>query len=152
MNDIIIMGVLSVIVAQFIKLPIYYFRYEKFYLPIIFSTGSMPSSHTAFVVSITYAIGRVEGFESSIYALAFVFAAIVIHDAVKVRGESSKHAVVLNQLTETVMEISEVVDFRKTKIEREKKLKELVGHTTSEVIGGFAIGIIVVIVYFNVFM
>ncbi len=152
MNDIIVIGLIAVVVAQILKLPIYYIKHDKIYLPIVLSTGSMPSSHTSFVVSVSYAIGLVDGFDTSIYALSFVFAAIVIHDAVKVRGESSKHAIVLNQLTETVQEMGELINFRNSKNEREKKLKELVGHTTSEVIVGFIIGIIVAMVYFQLFM
>ena len=45
----------------------------------------MPSSHSAIVCSLAVLIGRQYGFDSGIFAIAFVFAFIVMYDAAGVR-------------------------------------------------------------------
>lgn len=150
MNEILFVSFVSLVLAQLIKFPIYYIKHRKFYLPIIISTGSMPSSHTSFVVSLATSIGIIEGTQSSVFALAVVFAMITLHDAVMVRGESGKQAQLLNELTQIVEELGESINFKNTKEIREEKLKTLIGHSFSEVLAGFVLGIVWPFIYFLV--
>lgn len=151
MNEVLFVSVITVVIAQCLKVPIYYIKNKQWKISIAFSTGSMPSSHTAFVVSLATSIGIVEGVDTSIYALSVVFAMIIIHDAIKVRGESGKQAVVLNDLNESVSEIRKLINIKNTKEMRENKLKELIGHTLNEVIGGIILGLIIPVISFELF-
>lgn len=148
MNKILFVAVMGMVFAQLLKFPIYYIKHGKVYFPIIFSTGSMPSSHTAFVVSLVTAIGISEGTKSSVFAVAAVFAMITIHDAVKVRGESGKQAIVINELVQIVEELSGSIDPRNDRKVRQAKLKTLIGHSMSEVLAGIVLGIVWPIIYF----
>ena len=149
MNHILIASLLSMVFAQVVKVPIYYYKKRKFRPSMMFSTGSMPSSHTAFVVTMVIMTGFIEGLNSSIFAVATIFALITIHDAVKVRGESGKQAKIVNQLVSDFTGMYEMMNL-KTPVERTEKLKELIGHTTAEVFGGLVSGIIIALIYISV--
>ncbi len=98
----------------------------------------MPSSHSAFVFSLMLAIGIHEGVGSTSFALAFALAAVVIYDAMGVRRETGRQGAVLNQiLTEVMVEGKPIT---------EKQLKELVGHSPLEVLGGLIVGFLVVLI------
>ena len=49
---------------------------------LFISYGGMPSSHTAFSISITTLIGLRIGFDTSIFAMALVFTLLIMRDAV----------------------------------------------------------------------
>lgn len=140
MNQVLFVCILAWAIAQTMKYPIYYLKTGQSNIGIIFSTGSMPSSHTAIVTSLALEVGKVAGWNSPVFAVAFVLASIVIHDAVKVRGESGKQAQIINKLVESL-------DFHVNFEKRQERLKELIGHTTSEVIGGFVVGLVVFLIY-----
>lgn len=140
---VIIVALLTMLVAQGIKLPIYYFKTGIWDSTIIFSTGSMPSSHSAVVIATVLEIGVLEGYSSSLFGLSCVFAAIVIHDAIKVRGETGKQAKQINELSDSLKNIQEIMNFKNENEVQQAQLKELIGHTSSEVIGGIMIGIII---------
>lgn len=93
-----------------------------------FTHGHMPSAHTAFVVSTLTSIGYFEGINSGVFALAFIFAFIIIDDALRLRMYLGDQGRYLNML------INELpVDKKKF-----PRLKERIGHRISEVIiGGF---------------
>lgn len=95
-------------------------------------TGGMPSSHSAFVTSLATAIGIVDGWDTTIFALATVFALIVMYDAAGVRRAAGKQAQVLNLI---------VADINKNDFHPER-LKELLGHTPVEVLVGALFGIL----------
>jgi len=96
----------------------------------------MPSSHSSFVVGLMTAVGLVHGWDSSIFAIAFVFALVVMYDAAGVRRAVGKQAVIINQIIEDW-------HTKKNKPLNEKRLKELIGHTPVEVIAGATLGIII---------
>lgn len=152
MNQILFVSIMGMVIAQVLKFPIYYFKKGKVYPQIIFSTGSMPSSHTSFVVSLATSIGIVSGTDTSVFALAVVFALITLHDAVMVRGESGKHAAVINELVMMVDELGQSINPRNNKEVRQDKLKTLIGHTGTEVLAGLGLGIIWPLIYFMLIM
>jgi acid phosphatase family membrane protein YuiD len=73
---------------------------------------------------LAYGLGSVE------FAISAIMAIIVCHDAMGVRRETGKQAVILNELIKT-FESGHTPD-----------LKELVGHTPLQVIMGILIGMI----------
>ena len=100
----------------------------------IVGAGGMPSSHSAIVCSIAVLIGREYGFDTGIFALATIFAFIVMYDAAGVRRAAGKQARILNKILETP---------GLTTVEVQGKLIEALGHTPIQVFVGALLGIIV---------
>ena len=121
-------------IAQALKIPTYWLVEKKLDLMRFFGSGGMPSSHSAFVVSLAIMVGAIEGFSTAAFAIAVVLAAIVMYDASGVRHETGVQGQVLNEILEKVFVNGEPI----TDVE----LKELVGHTKVEVAGGFIVGVL----------
>jgi len=141
-------SLIAMILAQVLKLPIYYLLYRKWFPSMLFSTGGMPSSHSAFVTALTLSIALTEGITSPYFAISFVLAGVVIHDSIGIRREAGKHATVLNNMKEEIADIVTELYKGKEKDEKlvETKLKELLGHEPIEAITGTLLGVIVVLV------
>ena len=136
-NKPLIIAATSWLVAGILKMLVELRVNKKLTISRIVGAGGMPSSHTSTVVALAISIARFNGLSSGEFALAMIFAIIVIHDAVGVRLETGKQAKVLN----TMMFESEAfkdLDF-------EKQLKEYVGHTPSQALAGAIVGIAVTI-------
>ena len=133
-NQVLLCCITAWFVAQALKIPTYYLVEKKWDWHRFFGSGGMPSSHTAFVVSLTLMIGATQGFDSAIFALSFTMAAIVMYDATGVRRETGKQAVVINEIVQKMFVNGESIT--------DEELKELVGHTHVEVIGGVIVGLL----------
>ncbi|RKQ29588.1 divergent PAP2 family protein [Oceanobacillus halophilus] len=143
----------AIVFAQFIKIPIKFLVTKEFTPNIAFSTGGMPSSHSAAVTALTTAIGIVEGVSSSIFALSAIFSVITMYDASGVRRHAGRHAVALNRLIDDFqLFFDHAKDWnRKEEYEKRKQLKELLGHEPSEVFFGSVTGIIVAFLVYPLF-
>lgn len=131
-NYCFIIAATSWLVAGIIKVIIEFILNNTISLKRILGSGGMPSSHTATVVSLAISLGYINGIDSSIFALAVMFAIIVIHDAVGVRQETGKQAKVLNQM---LFDTDIFSDF-----DLQKHFKEYVGHTPFQVLVGGIVG------------
>lgn len=131
--------------AQFIKIPLHYITHRTWDWGLLFSTGGMPSSHSAAVTGLATAVGISEGFMSTYFAIAAVFAIIVMFDAAGVRRHAGKHAALLNILFEEFNLLKKELQLLRVKDEQEKreKLKELLGHQPIEVFMGAWLGILI---------
>lgn len=107
---------------------------RKFNFKRILGAGGMPSSHSAVVVSITTLIGKYEGVDTPLFALALITAFIVMYDACGVRRAAGKQAELLNRLVETP---------GLTGVEVSEKLVEVLGHTPVQVFVGALIGVVI---------
>ena len=136
--------------AQFVKVPLYYLKNRKWRLSLIFSTGGMPSSHSAMVASLATAVALYTGADSVYFAISFVFAAVVIYDAMGIRRHAGKHAAMLNKLIADLKEIkdSPVLMKRFADPQYHRQFKELLGHEPAETIWGSIFGIAVAFGYF----
>ena len=56
----------------------------------------MPSSHSAVVVGLATLIGKYEGINTPIFAIALIFSFVVMYDAAGVRRAAGKQAKLLN--------------------------------------------------------
>lgn len=110
----------------------------------IFSYSDMPSGHTAVVTSIVTIIALKEGLNSSLFAIAFVFATIVIVDAIGLRNYLGQHGKTLNILVKDLKD-DEFLDLAYP------KLLEKIGHTPLQVLVGGIIGIITSLLGFYLF-
>lgn len=110
---------------------------KKFNFKRIMGAGGMPSSHSAVVTGLATLVGKYEGVNTPIFAIALILAFVVMYDACGVRRAAGKQATLLNKLIETPglsgVQVSE-------------KLVEVLGHTPIQVFVGALIGFIVGIV------
>jgi uncharacterized protein len=119
-------------VAQIIKIAVSSARAKKFDYSLLFSTGGMPSSHTSTVCALATTLGLTLGPVSPVFAIAAVFAMIVMVDAMGVRQTVSNQSDVLNQIIDELF---------KDHPEFDQRLREFIGHTRMEVIIGAFLGI-----------
>ena len=143
-NGILITAESSWAIAQVMKIFIHWWVYKKFDIMRLFGDGGMPSGHSATVSSLACITGLVYGLNSFEFAFTMILAIIVCHDAMGVRMETGKQAIILNEITDSLGiifsdEVAEV------------KLKEMVGHTMPQVIAGVALGILDAIVVYHIF-
>jgi uncharacterized protein len=132
-NKIFMTTLSAWVIAQTIKVTIGVIRQRKFDFRWLVGTGGMPSSHASGASCLATAIGLEYGFDSVFFALAASFAIVVMFDAQGVRRATGRQARILNKITDDI--------YWKGRIE-DTRLRELIGHTPVEVIGGFLVGVI----------
>ena len=111
---------------------------KKFNFKRIMGAGGMPSSHSAVVRSLEKMIGINQGFDSQMFALATIFAFVVMYDAAGIRRAAGKQAHILNMIVNTP---------GLSGVEVTEKLQEVLGHTPTQVIVGAIIGVIVGLIF-----
>jgi acid phosphatase family membrane protein YuiD len=131
-NRILVAAFIAWAIAQLTKTVYELIRCRKLRLSRLVSAGGMPSSHSALVTSLATATGRVAGIESAAFAISLVLAAIVMHDAAGVRRAVSIQARILDQMIDEAFQ---------GKPFAEKRLRELIGHTPTQVIVGGLLGV-----------
>ena len=99
------------------------------------TSGGMPSSHSAFVVAGSTALGRLYGIGNPLFALAVMLSAVVMYDACNVRRSAGDTAKLVNQLLEHVEKLT-AEDFA-------DDLKIIMGHTPLQVAAGAVLGVLV---------
>ncbi|MCC7361209.1 MAG: divergent PAP2 family protein [Anaerolineales bacterium] len=140
-NRVLLAAVLAWTIAQIIKVPLNYLLHREWDWSLLFAAGGMPSSHTALVTGIAIGVGLQDGFQSTTFAVAAVLAAVVIYDATGVRRHAGDHARVLNLMIDELLTGHPLA---------EKELKEVLGHTPREVIGGLLLGMVTAYVLLRV--
>ena len=131
--ELIFAGIFAAMSAQLIKFIGYTIRFKKVNFSVLFTTGGMPSSHSAGVCSMATSAGLIRGFDSVEFAIAVGLALVVMYDAAGIRRAAGKMAVTLNKMMEDV--------YSHNSQEVGEKLKELLGHTPFEVFVGALWGI-----------
>lgn len=134
-NRVVIATLLSWLTAQIIKFVLVLISNRTLDTSRLFGSGGMPSSHSSLVSTLVIMVGRVDGVETSTFALAFALAIIVMYDATNVRREAGEHARIINILIDEWVE--------KENLQLDRNLKELLGHTPFEVIIGAILGILI---------
>lgn len=138
-NDVLSCAAIAWMVAQVIKVLISWRITHRIDWKRFFGMGGMPSSHTAFFVSVAVMIAVKEGVSSTIFAVAASVAMVVIYDAMGVRYQTGQQSKVINQiLREFILNGKKLT---------EKNMLELVGHTPLEVLFGAVIGFAVPMIY-----
>ena len=132
-NRVLLVALIACLIAQALKLIIELVKNRKVNVSVLVNTGGMPSAHSALVTALAAGVGQTLGWASPEFALAVVFAIIVMYDAAGVRQAAGKQACILNQMIDEL--------FREHPEFNEDRLKELLGHTPVQVIVGSALGI-----------
>jgi len=143
-NPFLIISVSSWLVAQILKLIIHTILYKEFDIGRLFGDGGMPSGHSATVCSLAVVCAIMCGVDSVEFAISAILAVIVCHDAMGVRLETGKQAILINEIIESFNVLT-------TQKLPEVKLKEFVGHTPIQVIFGALLGVLNAIILCNVF-
>ena len=140
-NYLLMSAVVAWLVAQILKIFTGVYRDRHVSLSVLlFSTGGMPSSHSASVLGLTTAAALKEGFGSTAFAICGILSIIVIIDAMGVRYETGKQSKMLNKIVKEMFTDTE---------NAETHFKEFIGHTPLQVFVGAGLGILVgVIMYF----
>lgn len=128
--------------AQIIKIIIALIVEKRFRPDRIFGDGGMPSGHSATVMTLAIMTGWTLGFDTPWFAMATMFAVIVMNDAAGVRQEAGKHAAMLKVIGDAF----NAMFTEKNEQIRTEKIKLLVGHTPLQVLLGGVLGVIVSVV------
>ena len=132
--------------AQVIKTILYAVMNGGLSLERLFGDGGMPSGHSATVTSLAVFCGLMHGTGSHEFAVSAILAIIVCHDAMGVRHETGKQAILINELIEGFQKLA--AEHKLPAIE----LKEFVGHTPLQVAAGITLGVLdALFMYFVVF-
>jgi uncharacterized protein len=132
-NRVLLVALIACLVAQVLKLAIEIIKNRKLNVQVLVTTGGMPSAHSALVTALAAGVGQTLGWQTPDFAVAMVFAIIVMYDAAGVRQAAGKQARILNQMIDEL--------FQENHNFQEDRLKELLGHTPFQVIAGSALGI-----------
>ena len=116
------------VLCQLFKVALYSCRDHKLSFRYFFTAGGMPSAHSAFVTGLTVAVGMARGVASELFAVAFVFAVVVVYDAFRLRGTVELHAKALTKLLKMLPERDRV------------EIPQMVGHSLGEIVAGMAAG------------
>src|SRR5574339_610600 len=133
-NKALIAGLVAWAVAQLLKMPLDYIRSHHWNWSLLLTTGGMPSSHSALVTATTLAVGLYYGFDNPTFALGVVITMIVTYDAAGVRQQAGIHAQRINVIVAELLQGHPI---------NERDLREVLGHTPLEVVGGILLGLVV---------
>lgn len=147
-NYVMTVAIASWCAAQVIKTIIHFIQTKSFNPERLFGAGGMPSSHSALVCSATIALCRKCGFDSSEFAIMFILAMVVMYDAMGVRRSAGLHAREINRINRifAIKEIKPLDEANSKKNVKKKELKEYLGHTPFEVLGGALLGILIAMI------
>ncbi|MFM7439307.1 MAG: divergent PAP2 family protein [Snowella sp.] len=140
-NQALAASIAACLIAQALKAIIDIVRNGKINIRTLFSTGGMPSAHSALVGALATSIGLQMGWNSNEAAIASLLAAIVMYDAAGVRQAAGKQARILNQIIDELFQEGHTLN--------EERLKELLGHTPTQVFVGLALGMAIAFLFFR---
>jgi uncharacterized protein len=133
-NPALIAALVAWALAQIIKIPLEYVQRRRWDFALLFRAGGMPSSHSALVTACAHSIGLYYGFDTPMFALSAVVAMIVIYDATGIRRQAGRHASIINAM---------IRDLASGHHLHGEQLREVLGHTPLEALGGTLFGLLV---------
>ena len=142
-NPVFLSGLSSWLVAQILKAFIELFRdkpnsSKEILLHLFWTTGGMPSSHSSLVSALATSVGFEVGIDSPLFAIAFFYALLTIRDALGVRRAAGAQAKAINQMFRELRQRFDI---------RQKPVKEIHGHTVTEVSVGVLIGFFIAVAF-----
>ncbi|MBR1424455.1 divergent PAP2 family protein [bacterium] len=132
--EVIVCGILSALFAQVLKFILFTLQTRKINFKIFTTTGGMPSTHSAGVMALSTMVGILCGYNSIEFAISLGFSLVIMYDAAGLRRAAGKTAACLNRVMEEIYKH----DLRAVG----GKLKELLGHTPTEVLVGAIFGVL----------
>lgn len=135
-NHVLWTGLAGWLLAQVLKIPVDLFRERRWNWALFFAAGGMPSSHSCLVTSTAMAVGLHYGFNNPLFAVAVALAMVVVYDATGVRRQAGMQARKINVLMEELLKGHPI---------NEQHLREVIGHTPLEALGGVLLGLVVAV-------
>jgi acid phosphatase family membrane protein YuiD len=89
-------------------------------------------------------VGHYNGFDTPLFGLAFAIAMVVIYDATNIRRQAGFHAQQINRI------IQEIFEGKVKPVQEFQELKEVLGHSPIEAIGGVILGILVSLIAWQI--
>lgn len=120
------------VIIQWTKVIIDLFSYRKFMLANLFIAWGFPSFHSWISSSVTMLALLEYGFDSSVFAIAFVFSLLFSYDAMNLRYQAGQHAHYINKIRSTIGGV--LLEPKGTSFVQREKLSERIGHTVWEVL------------------
>jgi acid phosphatase family membrane protein YuiD len=134
-NPYIFVPLATWLVAQVTKFAIAAFK-GRLDFRYLYSSGGMPSVHSAVVCSLATTALLVDGYSSHLFGLTLILAAIVMYDSFGVRRSSGEQAAALNA-------VFAALDRGKIRIEGPAlHMREILGHQPEEVSMGAVFGVV----------
>ncbi len=143
-NPVFIACIIASLMAQILKLPLEYLRTHQWDWSLLFGTGGMPSSHSAVVTAAAAGVGHYVGFDTPLFGLAFAVATVVVYDATNIRRQAGFHAQQINRI------ITEIFAGKVKPVEEFDELREVLGHSPAEALGGIVLGIVVSLISWQI--
>lgn len=134
-NLVLDLCICSWVIAQILKVLIYFVRKRRVDFHYLISSGGMPSSHSSVVCTCATSVGSIAGWSSIAFAITAVMAFVVMYDAANVRKAAGEQAKILNYIMEHWKEMRPAF--------LSKELKELLGHTPLQVFAGAVLGVLI---------
>jgi hypothetical protein len=130
-------------IAQILKSAVALFRNRprtarEILLNLFWTTGGMPSSHSAVVAALATSVAFSEGVGAPLFFVTLFYALLTFRDALGVRRAAGAQAKVLNQL---------IRDLSKRRVTRARPVKEIHGHRLSEVFVGALLGFFIALAF-----
>jgi acid phosphatase family membrane protein YuiD len=138
-SSALLVAVIIQLGCQAFKVVLYSIKHRALEWKFFFRAGGMPSSHSAFVTALAVAIGRGSGFDTDLFALAFVFAAVIIYDSIRLRGAVQKHSEAIEKLVKLLPD------------SERGEVPKWVGHTFPEIVAGVVVGAVLAYLAYYLF-
>jgi len=136
-NHVLLTAMAGWILAQALKIPVDLFQSHHWNWALFLAAGGMPSSHSALVTSTAMAVGLHYGFDNPVFGVAVAVAMVVVYDATGIRRQAGKQAAKINILVEELLKGHPI---------SQEHLREVLGHTPLEALGGVLLGVVVALV------
>ena len=143
-NHNFMVAVMGWLIAQILKTIIHLILSKQFVAERLVGSGGMPSSHSSTVCALATATYYEFGSGTFEFAIAAIFAIVVMYDAMGVRRETGIQAKLLNDIIKTFE------DMGRKEISAHDKLKEFVGHTPLQVLMGAILGIFIAVIAYSI--
>ena len=140
--ELLLAPIMTLFIVQSIKLATDGIKGNFNFKSILTAYGGMPSSHAAVVTSLSTMVAYHEGFWSVAFAISAIFSAIVITDAIVLRGFIQAHGEALDHLIKKLPEAEQ-----KSLTFIPSKLR----HTMPQVLVGIVIGFAIATIIYLLF-
>lgn len=149
-NFPLVSAMAAIFISQVTKIPVAYCLHKQWNINLMFSTGGMPSSHSAGVTALITAIIIDHGWQSPLTAISMTFGILVMFDSMGVRRQSGEHGIIINEL---ISEIQSITRPTKAPDVNTKSMQstEFLGHKPIEVVLGLFYGILLTLILHFIF-
>lgn len=154
-NYPLVAAMAAIFISQVTKIPVAYLLKRPVTITLMFSTGGMPSSHSAGVTALITAIIIEHGWESHLTAIAITFGILVMFDSMGVRRQSGEHGIIINELIRELQLLTRNITGSQKDLDEEfdngMHSSEFLGHKPIEVFFGLIYGIMLSLIIYYLF-